>query len=537
MRKSFLFILFSIFSISIHADSVEPLLDGWVRHQSEPFSNYCPKWTEKGTTSENHCLVGCVATALETIVSYYQREIVLQDTLHGWKTTNYTVADVLPGTRVDTRLILKDYGDGTAESVGMDEESYANSVDAVARLSMMCGVAAKMNYGLGESGADSQNLIEPLKNAFGWKTAEFVDSYKYTPEKWKELLKNELRNGRPIFYTGYTMNISGHAFVIDGFNEEGKFHVNWGYGGSYDGNYYDITELAFFAHPDDVTPLDKMQGFFCNQQALFISPEEVDLPLIADSLNRTGYEIEVKSIKMDSTCPTGKFVPVTITLHNSADVPLCSPFEIFTNLTSDTKPFEQGDYGALFGVNMEPDETLTLTIYCKFNQKGYRTVHVSPDDVAILGNTKVTFVSGSTDQIVFDTPTVSFPDETTAVFTMPVRNEGYETSGSLATYCMNQGSVIADGDFRHFEYIVIPAGESTTKTVTFKHLEPKSTHNFVIRCPWKIQQEYIFTMGQIVDGLEPVFAEGDNNYYDLSGRHMTQPKHGILIHNGKKVIR
>ena len=66
------------------ADSVEPLLEGWVRHQNAPFNNRCPRWSDKGTLSEERCKVGCVATALETVVSYYGREINHRQKLEGW---------------------------------------------------------------------------------------------------------------------------------------------------------------------------------------------------------------------------------------------------------------------------------------------------------------------------------------------------------------------------------------------------------------------------------------------------------------------
>ena len=70
------------------ADSVEPLLEGWVRHQDAPFNNRCPRWSDKGTLSEDRCKVGCVATALEAVVSYYGREITLRQQLEGWSTAN-----------------------------------------------------------------------------------------------------------------------------------------------------------------------------------------------------------------------------------------------------------------------------------------------------------------------------------------------------------------------------------------------------------------------------------------------------------------
>lgn len=549
-RIIFSFLHFFILSFcAAFADSVAPLLDGWVRQQKDPFNRECPIYIDdNGKNTGQRCQVGCVATALESIISYHRRFIELQDVLPAWSTNNFTTTDIPAGTTVDTRLILEDYGDGTAASVGMSEEDYATAVDAVARLSLMCGMMAQMNWGLGSSGADAGNLVDPLKTVFGWKTVEYIDSYKYTPEQWRELLKNELRNGRPVLYTGYTQNIDGHAFVIDGFDENDRFHVNWGYGGAYDGNYYDITQLAAFTPQNDVQPDDVPQGFFCNQQALILSPDEVDTTLLADSLKRTGKEIVVESMTVEGGALTNKATPVTITLRNTANIPLCSPFEIFTNAATDKDLFRDGDYGALFGVNMEPGERRTVTVACRFSKKGSRTMRISPDDVTILSTKTLYLTNGSADNLQFDPVTVEFSRDplhpeagVNATFSVPVTNLATERAGSLITFCMMEGSEVKDGDARHFSYCYLPAGASETKTVTFRGLTPGEEHLFAVRWPWTIRQSYLFTIPDVIVGEKDILtldaAPTDDSWYDLSGRRAVQSQQGILLHNGKKILR
>ena len=51
------------------------------------------------------------------------------------------------------------------------------------------------------------------------------------------MLKNELSSGRPIVYSGYGPDGSGHAFVLDGYTDDGYFGVNWGWGGLADGYF------------------------------------------------------------------------------------------------------------------------------------------------------------------------------------------------------------------------------------------------------------------------------------------------------------
>ena len=52
------------------------------------------------------------------------------------------------------------------------------------------------------------------------------------------MLADEISAGRPILYCGYSYtqgSLGGHAFVFDGVDANGLFHVNWGWGGSGDG--------------------------------------------------------------------------------------------------------------------------------------------------------------------------------------------------------------------------------------------------------------------------------------------------------------
>ena len=58
----------------------------------------------------------------------------------------------------------------------------------------------------------------------------------YSPSEWETIIYEELQNGRPVYHAGYSMG-GGHAFVCDGYDGNGMYHFNWGWGGSYDGYY------------------------------------------------------------------------------------------------------------------------------------------------------------------------------------------------------------------------------------------------------------------------------------------------------------
>ena len=90
------------------------------------------------------------------------------------------------------------------------------------------------------------------------------------------------------------MNLEGHAFVLDGLDANGLFHVNWGYYGSYDGYFrLDVLSVKAPTHDHDAFADD---GYFCNQEAVVMCPDEVTGVMPPDTLHRTGHEVVVDSV-------------------------------------------------------------------------------------------------------------------------------------------------------------------------------------------------------------------------------------------------
>lgn len=553
IRQFFLFITLLLAPSTLRAEGVAPLLDGWVRHQLAPFNNACPYYIQNGVTTRERCQVGCVATALESIISYHQRPIVLRTALKAWISPTFEVKDIPAGTRIDPSLILQDYGDGTAASVGMTEAEYARAVEEVAQLSLICGMAAHMDWGTAASGADIENLVEPLQKSFGWKTVTWVNSYDYTPSQWITMLKHELDEGRPILYTGYTNDIGGHAFVIDGY-EGDRFHVNWGYGGAYDGNYYDLEDLNPFVGGDVAQGDDSCHGFFCNQIALFLGPDASDQSMAQQTLTRTGREVMVESVTVGTPVLAGKYTPITYRLRNTSRTPLTTTFEVFTNTptTKTSDIFLKGDYGSLFGVTLQPNEVREVTTHCMFSQTGSRVLRISADDVNVLAFSNVSVSAGQPDNLVFEPVTVQFlsqglDDEGIlrfdATFSLDYTNCGTQRAGSLVTFGLFEGSEIYDGEPRHFAHVYADRGTTEPLSVTYHNLPAGEDYRFIVRWPWAIQQSHEFTVPSttvnstdelvLVPSAKPI---SDTPYYDLSGRRINRPAPGLLIHNGRKQL-
>lgn len=166
-----------------------------------------------------HALTGCVATAMAQVVRYNEHPV------SGTGSKCYT------SSRYGE--LCADFSDGIYEYSAMTN---ASGNAAVAKLMYHCGVSVSMNYGPSASSASSGSVANALRTWFDYTNGLIVSKSAYPEVNWENLLKRELDNNRPVYYSGY--GTSGHAFVIDGFRETNHFHVNWGWGGSYDGYFY-----------------------------------------------------------------------------------------------------------------------------------------------------------------------------------------------------------------------------------------------------------------------------------------------------------
>ncbi len=515
----------------VQGQAVAPLLAS-IRGQGEPYNRSVPFYTyNDGTVSETRCLTGCVATCIEQVLTFYQEPAALQDTLHGWSTENYTVADVLPGTPIDWDNILMNYNAGYNDA----------QAQAVADLSLYCGMAAHMNWGVSSSGASMYRAVEPVVRAFGYKTAVFVQRAFYSTPAWNRLLRNELQQGRPICYTGHNIDLSGHAFNIDGVDAEGYYHLNWGYDGEYDG-YFDLDYLNPFERYDDATHEGQMEGLFCNQTALLLHPAEVE-PLLYDSLTEQAalYGVKVEEVTFRRQPDTQGFVIADVALHNTTADSLNFTFEALTNAPGDTALFVQGDYVGLTACNLLPRQRRTFPLYCRFTEVGERIFGLSSDDTTFLYTAPITIERGTAPVLQFSEPQLQMTlvdGRLAADFRMQVTNAAAAgAAGDMVTYFLQP---TGGEDVRHWAVLDLPAGQSDSLFVRFLGLEEDVEYTLRVRCRYRDQQTLVFraTRQGAADAIAPIVPQAmpEDVYYDLQGRRVQHLVRGLYIRNNKKTM-
>ena len=230
--------------------TVEPLLTAqW--SQNCYYNAMCPE-DENGRCG--HCVTGCVATAMAQIMHYWGYPE------HGTGSHSYTPSGY-PEQYVDFGATNYDW-DNMPNS--LNASSSSEQINAVATLMWHCGVSVNMRYGPGASAAYTNYVSGALFNYFNYSNELYFTKMAFYPNAlWKAMLKDCLNLGRPLYYDASSeLNIGGHAFVCDGYDNNDMFHFNWGWSGSSNGFFfighltgeYNIDNGAIFnIHPQGET--------------------------------------------------------------------------------------------------------------------------------------------------------------------------------------------------------------------------------------------------------------------------------------------
>ena len=119
---------------------------------------------------------------------------------------------------------------------------------AVAELCYHCGVASKTTWNRLGGGINDQRITEAVIQRFNYNdTAHYIPRTRYDEPTWMEMIYGMLSSGNPVLYSAKDLNlelgiIAGHNFILDGYDENGLVHVNWGWYGLENG-YFDIALL------------------------------------------------------------------------------------------------------------------------------------------------------------------------------------------------------------------------------------------------------------------------------------------------------
>lgn len=231
---------------------IKPMLTT-IWNQTSPYNNLCP------TVGGWRSVTGCVATAMAQVMNYWQYppkgfgEIAFSPS-----SIDGTLSMDFSETVFDWANMLDDYRGG---------EATRDNITAVATLMKACGYSVKMDYTPGASSAYSRDIANALKTYFGYdQGASRKDREDYSSQQaWNNMIYDDLANVGPVILNGQSSG-GGHSFVCDGYDGNGYYHINWGWGGLSDGYF-----LLDYLTPSEVGTgggTGKYDGYNINQDAV-----------------------------------------------------------------------------------------------------------------------------------------------------------------------------------------------------------------------------------------------------------------------------
>ena len=211
---------------------IAPLLGNIQWNQSAPWNNQTPT-----DNQGKHMPVGCVATAYTQVMRYHQwptqGEGSFSYTEEGNRGRSHSVD--FASTTYDWAHMPERYNDPSSAT--------SEETQALSTLAYHAGVAVEMMYAPSGSGSYTPLVARALADHFRYdKRVSFKSRSNYTQSSWEQMLRAELIAARPVVYSGRGSG-GGHAFVCDGYDMEGLFHINWGWGGMSDG-YFNLNYLV-----------------------------------------------------------------------------------------------------------------------------------------------------------------------------------------------------------------------------------------------------------------------------------------------------
>ena len=234
-------VLFSLFlaiacnhCIAIAQNTIEPLIkSSW--HQREPFNYDCPDGT----------VAGCGSIAVGQIMNYHRT------LLHGFGRATYNTGNTLVDVDFDSMSFDWPNIRDTYQSENSDAEK-----TAVASLVHQVGAAMRILYGTSSPTSDYASMMWGLQHYLHFSpTSRFRRRLYYSTAQWIEMLDKELQNNQPVLYNGYhtqpNEEPAGHFFIIDGKNEDGNYHFNYG---QTDPQYNKFTDLNIINQGNGIWP-------------------------------------------------------------------------------------------------------------------------------------------------------------------------------------------------------------------------------------------------------------------------------------------
>jgi len=471
-------------------------------NQGAPYNNNCPM------DGKERSVTGCVATAMAQVMYYHKYPARTTAVIPAYTTESKSLSvSSKPISNIDWNNMLPVYsGNETAVQKA-----------AVAHLMELCGASVHMDYTSNSSGAVTEEVAGALKNYFGYDKA-LRDEVRndYSEAAWINLIYEELANNGPVFYRGQSKG-GGHAFVVDGYDGDGYFHLNWGWGGSLDG-YFLLSVLSPGAN-GGIGASSSSDGYNFGQGAIMgAKPDAGGEEMVWMTTN--DISAGNSSYSRSSTSTNFQNVKVVLEMYNMMGATYTFDFGVglFDTDGNLLQAFDTGEYSSLDFLYGYSSYQATFSFGSGIANGTYHIAGISRlhgtgqwhKNAGSRQHHLIASVSGKT--LTLKNPTVSLSGSITAVGTMEAG-----VPSQLSATITNNGDdfseelfLLVDGTMNQGFAFEVESGTTVTKDLTFT---PTSEGDIPVSICRRSYANGQYSYTPVVSGTVSVVAA---RTYDLS---------------------
>ena len=267
-------------------------------HQFAPYNNYYPIYNGE------RCVAGCVPIAFAHIMKG------MEYPTYGFGSNSYTY-ELGGNMQTASANFNRTY---KYRSMKNGYTSTSSGWQDCAQMIYDIAVAFNTKFSPESSNAAYHHVMKGMVAYFNYSPdVQFTQKKSYSEQNWRDMIYNELDNDRPVFYYGYRIisnsgaeTYTGHAFVMDGYDREGRVRVIWGFQPEEYNSYFSFDLLSPRIYGDTPYEHDQVKEGFKTDQGAIIGIDR-------DTTDRGG--IVVKNVELEADAMPANDIRATINVQ------------------------------------------------------------------------------------------------------------------------------------------------------------------------------------------------------------------------------
>ena len=261
-------------SLTMNPNGVAPMFlneygEGPHWHQFAPYNNYFP------VSNGEHCYAGCVTIA----VAHIMKGLRYPAYGNGSNTFHYELNGNIQTATANFNHTYK------YSNMRNGYSSSSSGWQDCAQMIYDIAVAMNARFSTSSTNVSYDQILKGMIAYFDYNpNMQFLQKERYTDAAWREMVYTELDEGRPVLYFGYRTVLNdgtenahvGHAFVMDGYDSEGRVRIIWGFQPEEYNSWFSFDLLSPRIYGDTPYEHDEYkEGFNTDQYAIMgIRPSE-----------------------------------------------------------------------------------------------------------------------------------------------------------------------------------------------------------------------------------------------------------------------